>query len=121
MRIGELAQRARVSVRSLRYYEERGLVPAGRTAGGQRQYPESAVGRVKCIRVLYAAGLGSKAIQVILPFLDTGMVTPEMTRRLAGERDRIQAQIDDLARARGQLDEVIRFTAEQEASPSPPE
>jgi DNA-binding transcriptional MerR regulator len=120
MRIGELAERARVSVRSLRYYEERGLVPADRNAGGQRQYPESAVGRVKCIQVLYAAGLGSKAIRIILPFVDTGVVTPEMTRRLADERDRIQAQIDDLARARGQLDELIRFITGQEASPSAP-
>lgn len=121
MRIGELAGRAGVSVRSLRYYDEQGLVPADRGAGGQRQYPESAVGRVRFIQVLYAAGLGSKAIQMILPFMDTGMVTPEMTRRLACERDRIQAQINDLARARGHLDELIQLAADQEASASPAE
>ena len=121
MRIGKVAERAGVSVRSLRYYEEQGLVPADRGTGGQRQYPESAVGRVRFIQVLYAAGLGSKSIQMILPFMYTGVVTPEMTRRLVGERDRIHAQIDDLVRARDHLDELIRLAAEQEASALPAE
>jgi DNA-binding transcriptional MerR regulator len=61
MRIGEVAERAGVSVRALRYYEEQGLVLAGRGPGGHRQYPESAVERVKFIQLLYAAGLTSKA------------------------------------------------------------
>ncbi|WP_433496648.1 MerR family DNA-binding transcriptional regulator [Sphaerimonospora sp. CA-214678] len=38
--IGELARRARVSPRTIRYYEELGILPVPpRTAGGTRRYP----------------------------------------------------------------------------------
>lgn len=119
MRIGKVADRAGVSVRALRYYEEQGLVLADRSPSGQRQYPESAVERVKFIQLLYSAGLASKAILPILPFMDTLVATPEMTQQLGGERDRIQTQIDNLTQARNRLDELIRLAAEFAASTSP--
>ncbi|MCF6468468.1 MerR family transcriptional regulator [Nonomuraea sp. MG754425] len=112
MRIGEVAERAGVSVRALRYYEEQGLVVAARGAGGQRDYSDSDVERVKFIQLLYAAGLPSKAILHILPFLDTLVATLEMTQRLTKERDRIQARLHDLTRARDRLDELIGFAAQ---------
>ena len=112
MRIGEVAERAGVSVRALRYYEEQGLVVAGRTAGGQREYPGSVVDRVRFIQDLYAAGLPSKAVLSILPCMDTGTATPEMIRRMAEEQARIQARIDDLSRARDRLADLIHRAAD---------
>ena len=67
MRIGELARRTGVSERSLRYYEQQGLLAADRTPGGQRDYPERAVDRVIRIQELFAAGLHSKKIARLLP------------------------------------------------------
>ncbi|AZP14882.1 MerR family transcriptional regulator [Streptomyces aquilus] len=116
MRIGKVAERAGVSVRALRYYEEQGLVIAARGPGNQRQYSESDVERVKFIQLLYAAGLPSKAILDILPFLDTLAATPKMAQRLTDQRDRIQTQINDLTRARERLDELIGLAAEYTAS-----
>ncbi|MEU9243338.1 MerR family transcriptional regulator [Streptomyces sp. NPDC048385] len=118
MRIGEVAERAGVSVRALRYYEEQGLVIADRIPSGHRRYPESAVERVRFIQLLYAAGLASKAIRQILPFLDTLVATPQMTRRLMDERARISDQIDALTRAHDRLDELIRLSAEYENAPA---
>lgn len=37
--IGEAARRAGLSVATLRYYEQRGLVASTRTGGNQRRYP----------------------------------------------------------------------------------
>ncbi|QNP74894.1 MerR family transcriptional regulator [Streptomyces roseirectus] len=116
MRIGKAAERAGVSVRALRYYEEQGLVVAARGPGDQRQYSESDVERVRFIQLLYSAGLPSKAILRLLPFLDTLVATPEMTRRLTDERDRIQARIHDLTRARERLDELIGLAVQYTAS-----
>src|SRR5689334_1997871 len=118
MRIGKVAERAGVSVRALRYYEEQGLVIADRSPSGQRQYPESAVERVRFIQLLYAAGLTSKAILQILPFLDTLVATPQMTRRLTDERARIRVRIDALTKAHDRLEELIRLAAEYERSPA---
>ncbi|HEY0216830.1 MAG TPA: MerR family transcriptional regulator [Cellulomonas sp.] len=114
MRIGELARRAGVSVRSLRYYEEQGLVPADRSPGGQREYPEAAVGRVRFIQQLYAAGLASRTIARLLPFLDTRVVTPTMRQDLEDERARLQEQIAGLTVARQRLDE-LRTVADEAA------
>ena len=47
MRIGELARKAGTSSRSLRYYEEQGLLSARRTANGHRDYDESDLRLVK--------------------------------------------------------------------------
>lgn len=109
MRIGEVAAQAGVSVRALRYYEEQGLLPAERTASGQRRYAPGAVERVRFIQNLYAAGLGSRAVLRILPCMEHGVLTDEMHDRLLAERERVQAQLDELTATRDKLDDVIRL------------
>jgi DNA-binding transcriptional MerR regulator len=107
LRIGEVAARAGVSVRALRYYEEQGLLEAERTPSGQRRYPESAVGRVRFIQQMYAAGLGSSDVLEVLPCVHTGVATPAMLARLVEQRDGIDRQIAELTQARERLDEII--------------
>ncbi|MFC7326602.1 MerR family transcriptional regulator [Marinactinospora rubrisoli] len=107
MRIGEVAAKAGVSVRALRYYEEQGLLMPSRTPAGQRSYPESAVDRVRLIQHFYAAGLTSRAILELLPCIDSGAAAPEMLDRLAEERDRIDRQVQELLATRDRLDGVI--------------
>lgn len=113
MRIGELARRTGVSERSLRYYEEQRLLPADRTPGGHRDYPEQAVDRVIHIQELFAAGLCSKKIVQILPCLRDAdgtaneSATPELVGELEIERARIDRMIAELRRSRDVLDEVI--------------
>ncbi|WP_194828572.1 MerR family transcriptional regulator [Nocardia sp. XZ_19_231] len=118
MRIGELAKRTGVSERSLHYYEEQGLLVSGRTPGGHRDYPDTAVDRVIHIQELYAAGLSSKKIALILPCMRDAdgraneRATPELVEELRVERDRIDRAIADLLRSRGVLDEVIDRAAD---------
>lgn len=107
MRIGEVAAAAGVSTRALRYYEERELLPAQRSASGQRHYTEDAVARVQLIQQLYAAGLGSTVIAELLPCVHTGRATAEMLVRLSAERDRIDTRSRQLALTRDRLDTVI--------------
>ena len=113
MRIGELAERAGVSVRSLRYYETQGLLVSERTSGGQREYAERAVDRVILIQELFAAGLHSKKIAELLPCMrdpDGGpneRATPKLVTELTAERDRIDQLIADLTTSRAVLDDVI--------------
>ncbi|MFB2598132.1 MerR family transcriptional regulator [Herbiconiux sp. P17] len=115
MRIGELAERARVSTRALRYYEEQGILHSDRTPSGQRVYGESAVERVRLIQHLFSAGLASRTIALILPCVDTGHAPPEMLSSLHTERDRITNVISDLEQARRRLDEVIELTEHPDA------
>ncbi|GLZ14454.1 MerR family transcriptional regulator [Actinomadura sp. NBRC 104425] len=123
MRIGELARRTGVSTRSLRYYEDQGLLVPDRTPGGQRDYPEQAVDRVIRIQELYAAGLHSKKIAELLPCMrdaDGGpseIATPRLVADLITERDRIDRKINDLVNSREILDQVIRTASRDTAQP----
>ena len=114
MRIGELAKRTGASVRSLRYYEQQGMLSSERSASGQRHYDERAVDRVLSIRQFFAAGMNSKAIAELLPHIkEPGeRCPPALLRRLTAERDRIDAQAEELARARQTLDGLINATQE---------
>lgn len=109
MRIGELAERAGVSVRSLRYYEEQGLLTSIRSVGGQRHYTKDDVERVTLIQRLYVAGLSSRAIFEVLPCADSPSDenSDAALRRMAMERDRLSTHIEDLLRTRDALDALM--------------
>ncbi|WP_425145988.1 MerR family transcriptional regulator [Deinococcus sp.] len=113
MRIGELAAASGVSVRSLRYYEERGLLSSTRSDSGQRHYGDAAAARVLLIQQLYSAGLSSKVILGLLPCIETPVekYTPLVLARLVQERDRIDAQVTELVQARDKLESVIGAAA----------
>ena len=67
MLIGELAERAGTSPRTLRYYEEHGLVRPRRHGNGYRQYDDVELRVVHEIRALLADGFG---LDDIKPFVD---------------------------------------------------
>jgi DNA-binding transcriptional MerR regulator len=107
LRIGQLAKLSGVSVRALRYYEEQGLLEAGRTPTGQRAYPESAVEKVRFFQEMYAAGLTSRNIAALLPCMDTGHTDAEQRRMLQQQRDFIQGKLHELTIALSRLDDML--------------
>ncbi|SCF95326.1 MerR family transcriptional regulator [Streptomyces sp. MnatMP-M17] len=109
MRIGELASRAGVSVRSVRYYEEQGLLTSTRSSSGQRHYTDDEVERVAFIQRLYAAGLSSRTITELLPCVDAPSEenSDAALERMAQERDRLSAHIADLLQTRDALDALV--------------
>ncbi|WP_410814947.1 MerR family transcriptional regulator [Micromonospora sp. 067-2] len=126
MRIGDLSERTGVSERSLRYYEQQGLLKAGRTPGGHREYRENAVDRVIRIQELFAAGLRSAKIAQLLPCMrdsDGGpstIATPQLVTDLTTERARVNRMIIDLLRSREVLDEVIEAASGRHESTTTP-
>lgn len=101
MRIGELSVATGASARSLRYYEEQGLLASARSTGGQRHYPQSAVERVTLIQSLLAAGLNSATILDVLPCINNEAIrTPWLAARLQCELDRVEEQIRSLNQTR---------------------
>lgn len=110
MRIGELSERTGVSPRSLRYYESRGLMAAQRAPSGHRHYTQEHVDRVALIRAFLAAGVPTRTIAELTPCM--ARPSPAAAERAAGalsrERARLSAALDDVTRARGALDELIR-------------
>ncbi|MFC0040613.1 MerR family transcriptional regulator [Actinomadura rayongensis] len=72
MRIGELAERAGVSARTLRYYESRGLLPARRAVNGYRVYGDEDLRLVEQIRTLQDFGFGLEETRPFVECLRAG-------------------------------------------------
>jgi DNA-binding transcriptional MerR regulator len=126
MRIGELSKRTGVSPRSLRYYEQQGLLTSSRSGTGQRHYSDAQVQRVSLIRQLFDAGMSSRVILTVLPCVDVPDdlgVAEETFTAMTRERDRINAEIAHLTQSRDALDVVMkansRHRAELSALPEP--
>src|SRR3954464_2639282 len=101
MRIGDLSAATGASARSLRYYEEQGLLASWRSPGGPRQYPADTVERVALIQSLMAAGLTSATIRDVLPCITEAAIrTPWLAARLREELTRVEHQIESLHRTR---------------------
>ncbi|MEV6647880.1 MerR family transcriptional regulator [Amycolatopsis sp. NPDC051371] len=118
MRIGELSKRTGVSSRSLRYYEEQGLLTSSRSDAGQRHYSDAVVERVSLIRQLFDAGLSSRVIASVLPCVETpgdAGVVEQAFVTMTSERDRIDAEIARLVEARDALDVVLEANRRHQA------
>ena len=67
MHIGEVARRAGLSVKTVRYYSDLGLVPeAARTTSGYRRYDGAALVRLEFVRALRELGLDLTTIRRVL-------------------------------------------------------
>ncbi|TJY44095.1 MerR family transcriptional regulator [Cohnella pontilimi] len=62
MKIGELAKRTGVSIRSLRYYEQQGLLVPLRHDNGYREYSPFVVDQVRTIQLYLNLGLSTEQI-----------------------------------------------------------
>lgn len=113
MKIGEAARVSGTSARSLRFYEDEGLIVPGRLGNGYRDYCRSTVDRVLLIRSLLESGLPVRLIKDVLPHLaDTPGAGPEQLcteflDEVQGFRDRLAARIAALSSQQSALDAFL--------------
>lgn len=116
MKISEASRVSGVSARSLRHYEQEGLIVPGRCSNGFRDYCQSTVDRVLVIRSLLESGLPVRLIRELLPSLaderDVGMdvdgVCEEFLHEVRSYRDRLAARIAVLSDQQAALDAYLR-------------
>ncbi|MFV2198671.1 MerR family transcriptional regulator [Nocardiopsis sp. LOL_012] len=114
MRIGEVAERTGLSLRTIRYYGEVGLVaPSARSQGGFRLYTASDVDRLQLIKRMKPLGFSLEETRDLLVAVDglESAATGEDERRALAERlDRFEADIAERCAAlRRQLDMAEEF------------
>lgn len=113
MRISELAASSGLTTKTIRFYEQTGLLPAPpRTPSGYRDYPEQTAARLAFIRNSQAAGLTLAEIRSVLALRDSGWapcarVTDLIDQHLAD----IEGRLAELATARDTLRGLARRAA----------
>lgn len=111
MRIGEAAAAVGMTTKTIRFYEDRGLLPpAERFANGYRDYAHDTLSRLEFIRRSQIAGLTLAQIQGILRIRDNG-ITP-----CTHVRDVLGKQLMDLDRQIAELTALRVTVAEQYAT-----
>ncbi len=109
MRIGEVAKISGVPVKTIRYYEEIGLLDVpSRSQSGYRDYGPEVIERLGFIRASQAFGLSLGEIREITAYRDRGEVpcahVLELLRRRSAE---IDERIEELQQARSVLDSLV--------------
>ncbi|TIC84526.1 MerR family transcriptional regulator [Nocardioides sp. GY 10127] len=115
LQIGEVARRVGLSLRSIRYYEERDLlVPAARTQGGFRLYADADVDRLLLIKRMKPLGFPLEAMREVLDVVDrldagaSGAEREQLVARLSGAHAQAQERAET---ARRELDMAEEFAA----------
>jgi len=117
MQIGEVAVRTELSLRTIRHYEETGLVtPSARSQGGFRLYAEKDVNRFMVIRRMKPLGFTLDEMRELLEVTDRLDADPpvepaeraKLLQRLRNFEDIVQQRIVDL---RTQLQRAEEFAA----------
>ncbi len=116
MKIGEIAARAGIPAKTIRFWEDQHLLPPpARTPSDYRDYDSGVLERLAFIRRAQAAGLTLEHIRQVLDIRDGGEppcvhVTDLISQRLA----EVEARLAELARARDQLAALARRAAAQD-------
>ncbi len=121
--IGELAARAGVTVKTVRFYPDRGLLPeASRSAGGHRRYGSDALDRLRLIRSLRGLGLSVREVRRVLDEEDTadGAGGGALEDAVAGRLRELGTEIRALRWREAALRLVHESTPEDRGRPASP-
>ncbi|WP_173127064.1 MerR family transcriptional regulator [Kibdelosporangium persicum] len=65
--IGQLVRRTGLTVKAIRFYADRGIVPpTGRSAAGHRRYSAEAEARLELVQTLRSLGFGLRTVRTVL-------------------------------------------------------
>ncbi len=109
LKIGELSSRSNVPVKTIRYYEELGLIGAiDRTEGQFRLFHPEVINRLRFIKQLQRLGLSLKEIGECLVIYDAGQLPcGDIQAKLESHVQEIDRQVDDLLKLRQELATVL--------------
>jgi MerR family copper efflux transcriptional regulator len=118
MHIGELAEKTGLSLRTIRHYDEVGLLePTGRTVGGFRLYTQDDLARLMLIRRMKPLGFTLEEMTELLRIIDTlggaGTVDPAVRRDLDGFITQAVERRSALQKQLAMADEFLALLREQ--------
>ncbi len=104
--IGKLAKAAGVGVETIRYYQQRGLLPVPASRGAYRYYPAALVQRIRFIKRAQELGFTLDEVAELMS-LESGL-DRHAIRQIAGQRlEEIRTRLADLQRMQQALSHLI--------------
>ncbi|UUV35896.1 heavy metal-responsive transcriptional regulator [Amycolatopsis roodepoortensis] len=116
MKIGELAAASGTTSKTIRFYEQAGLMPEpDRRPSGYRDYGPEFIDRLHFIRRAQAAGLALREVRQILTIHDQGDAPCGHVRQVLRDRlDQVRAQIAELVTLESHLGTLLAHAEQGE-------
>ncbi len=106
MTIGRLARSAGVGIETIRYYQQRALLPVPETVGAYRHYPAELIDRIRFIKRAQELGFSLDEIAELLR-LEDGCDRSSIRRIAADRMEQISQKLVDLKRMQKALHHLI--------------
>jgi DNA-binding transcriptional MerR regulator len=116
VKIGELSRVTGASARSLRYYDQLGLITSERLSNGYRDYDEAAVATVDTIKSLLELGFPTTLIERVLPCTGAGTPITGDCSMIMERVTQIRDEMDDKAQRLVQTRDALTAFLSQQAS-----
>ena len=111
VQIGVLAERVGLSLRTVRYYEEIGLLePSARTTGGFRLYAPEQEDRLRLLKTMKPLGFTLDEMRSLLTMIDDAARARSGSRRAAVLLQRIDELRQEISLRRGALLDQVKAT-----------
>jgi len=110
MKIGELAEASGVSVRSIRHYDQHGMLASSRSGNGYRAFQPVSVNQVKQIQRLIAAGFSLEEIRSFpecMLLIEGALACPETSETQRKRLAILDKQIEMLNKQRSRLRDML--------------
>lgn len=109
MSVGQVAERAGISVPTLHFYEKKGLISSTRNNGNQRRYSRQVLRRIAVIKAAQNVGLTLAEITEAMSHLPTHKApTKAQWEQLSTDwHDRLEEKIENLKSLQSQLGSCI--------------
>lgn len=104
--IGRLARAAGVGVETIRYYQQRGLLPVPESAGSFRQYPLALTARIRFIKRAQELGFSLDEITELLR-LEDGADRRSIRSIASARLAQIEKKVADLQRMQSTLKHLV--------------
>jgi Cu(I)-responsive transcriptional regulator len=109
MNIGEVARRSGLPAKTIRYYEDIGLVTPQRTANGYRAFRDSDIHKLAFLGRARALGFTIEDCRTLLALWeDRNRASADVRRVAVGHLDRIEEKIASLETMRDTLRDLVR-------------
>jgi len=118
LKIGELAKQTGLTVGTIRYYSDRGLLlPVHRGDNGYRYYSQDAESQVQFIRKAQALGFTLEEVEQILDVRDRGEKPCGLVQSLLNEKiEQLESKIKQMMLFKGELEQ---YRTDWASNPAP--
>lgn len=112
MNIGDIADRAHLPAKTIRYYEDIGLVKPHRAANGYRRFTEADLHKLTFLGRARSLGFSIEECRALLAlYADDGRASADVKRIAEGHLARIDRKIAELSAMRETLSHLVHACA----------